>query len=191
MSAQPEHRPNAAREFLRAVTTPGMHGSVVAIDPNGNDKLLARAYTLDTLDDVDKFIAANSHRNLYWTPNPLKSAINTKPKKSDVAAMACVHLDLDDPSPEALARLRAYHLSPTLIVFSGGGYQAFWMLREPIAVDDENIDALEAANKRVAHDLGGDPAPGTWTASCDCRELQTGRRPPKLRKGAPVPCWPS
>jgi hypothetical protein len=51
------------------------------------------------------------------------------------------------------ARLDAFPLPPTVIVRSGGGLQAFWMLDVP---ESEDPDAIEATNKTLAEVLGGD-----------------------------------
>jgi hypothetical protein len=69
--------------------------------------------------------------------------------------MRYAHLDLDDPSDEALEKLRNYELTPTMIVFSGGGYNAYWQLDEPVHVNG-NITELEIANKKLIADFGGD-----------------------------------
>ena len=145
-----------AADFLRAVTPPGTHMTVVAIDPKKEKgACVGMGFDADTIAAVQAFIDAHPDHNLYWTPNPLKQRVDKKPTKSDVAEMRWVHLDLDDPTDEALARLRSFQLPPTFIVFSGGGYQAFWRLREPIRVNG-NLAELEAANRAVMSTLGGD-----------------------------------
>jgi len=109
----------------------------------------------DSLKGVQRFIEKHSEDNLYWTPNALTRAINKKAKRTDISCMRCVHLDKDDPSESALQRIRSYHLKPTMIVASGGGYNAYWLLDKPIHANG-NIDRLEDANRRVILDLGGD-----------------------------------
>jgi len=44
-----------------------------------------------------------------------------------------VFVDLDDPSADALARLRAMSPPPSCITFTGGGYHAYWWLDEPLS----------------------------------------------------------
>ena len=149
-------RESPAVAFLRATATPGGFGAVVAIDPM-TGMCTGQGYTLDTLADAERFItaAAAGAKNLYWTPNPLKGQVNKKPLKSDVERMRWAHLDLDDASDDALQRLRDYPLPPTLIVFSGGGYNAYWELEESIYVNG-NIADLEAVNKKLIADFNGD-----------------------------------
>jgi len=144
------------RRFLRLTSEPGGHGTVVAIDPESG-RCTGYGYTSETLQQAEQFISTNAERkqNLYWTPNGVKGVVNKKPLKSDISAMRWVHLDLDDPSDEALERLRTYRLPPTITVFSGGGFNAYWKLDEPVHANG-NIQRLEEANQRLILDLGGD-----------------------------------
>ena len=150
-----------ALAFLRATTEPSTFGTLVSISPiPGADKkhtCTGLGYTSDTLAAAQVFIdaAAAAKLNLYWSPNPVRSHINKKPAKADIAAMRYAHLDVDDPSDETLARLREYPLPPTTIVFSGGGYNAYWKLAKPVLANG-NLEILEAANKKLIVDLGGD-----------------------------------
>lgn len=89
--------------------------------------------------------------NFYFAVNGLKpAAFNTKANKAGVAAGLALHVDVDDL--QALDRIRAFHPSPTVVVFSGGGYQAFWKLRRPSA----DLARIERINATIAHALGGD-----------------------------------
>lgn len=145
-------RSSNATEFLRAVTSAKGYGSLVAIDPQSGT-CVGRGYSANTLTKARDFIDAHNKFNLYWTPNRLGTLLNKKPTKADITAMRWVHLDLDDPSNEALERILAYDPLPTLIVFSGGGYNVYWQLAKPVHANG-NIEELEAANRRVMHDLG-------------------------------------
>ena len=66
--------------------------------------------------------------------------------------LAFVEID----SPDALERLERYRCPPSLVIASGGSpghAHAYWQLRQPV-----DHDALENANRRLAHHLGGDLA---------------------------------
>src|SRR5262245_6360122 len=103
-------------------------------------------------------------RNLYFTVNPLKKSAppDRKPTKTDIAALAWCHVDIDPvggETPEAakehaMAALRAAPWASE-IIDSGGGIQAFWRLRGPIPVGAD-IDGLETVNKALATRFGGD-----------------------------------
>lgn len=51
----------------------------------------------------------------------------------DMLALPAVFVDLDDPSSEALARLKYIQPVPSCITFTGGGYHAYWWLDEPLS----------------------------------------------------------
>jgi hypothetical protein len=91
--------------------------------------------------------------NLYFHVNSLK---RRPPKhqatKAEVTAALYLHDDVDDASDIVLARLRSHDPAPTAIVFSGGGFQAFWKLSEPTT----DLDRVEAGNRGLTAALGGD-----------------------------------
>lgn len=92
-------------------------------------------------------------RNLYWHVNELRPGVeNRKAKKGDIARVHMLHVDVDDQSPFVLEKLKAFTPRPTAIIFSGGGYQAFWLLDQPT----EDLAKAEAMNKWLADQLGGD-----------------------------------
>ena len=61
-----------------------------------------------------------------------------------------VWIDVDDPSE--LGRLRAFAHRPALVVASGRGLHAYWRLDR-----DLEGEAIDAANRRLAAHLSGDP----------------------------------
>jgi len=94
-------------------------------------------------------------RNLYFHVNPCTRPLTKKAEREDVAALAWLHVDIDPRAGEDLAqeRERALRLlreppqgvpPPTVIIFSGGGYQGFWKLREPFPIDGSLERAEEA-----------------------------------------------
>ncbi len=171
--------------FLRAMTPPDMNSVVIAIDPEKErgeaGQIAGCAYTADTMDNVAAFIEQHcgQQHNIYWSINPTKQLQNKKPQKPDIAAMRWVHLDLDDPSPEALERVRSYAIPPTTIVKSGGGYNIYWALAEPVRANG-NIEDLESANRSVIMALDADP--GTQNLDRILRVPGTTNWPTKAKK---------
>jgi len=127
-------------------------------------------------------ISTNSGiRNIYVHVNPLKEGIkNVKAKKEHIAAAAYVHVDIDDA--DGLERLKAFAIRPTAVVASGGGYNAYWKLAEPLA----DIEVAESINRWHVQELNGDPAatdvsrilrvPGTMNLP-NKKKLERGRVP--------------
>ena len=50
---------------------------------------------------------------------------------------------------EALAAIKAFHIEPTLVNHSGGGFHCYWVLNDPANVADIGLDALENVNKSL------------------------------------------
>ena len=78
--------------------------------------------------------------NIYFTVNGLYGPVTSKPNKGAVAAIRALHVDVDPGAGEdpVTERARAWSLlrvlEPTAIIDSGGGLQAFWLLKEEVAV---------------------------------------------------------
>ena len=97
--------------------------------------------------------ARQGKANLYFHVNRLRHKPKSgKATKADIAAGAYLHVDVDDPSAAALDRIRASDPPPSVITYSGGGYQAFWRLDR----HTENLQMVESCNTALATRLGGD-----------------------------------
>ena len=117
--------------------------------------------------DLDEW-ASEPGFNYYLHVNPVRGFMN-KASEKDVERVEYLHVDCDvaacpphekDPAAH-LARefqrieraLRDVTPKPTVLVFSGGGYQAYWKLREP--VEPERFSQAKDANKDLARKLAG------------------------------------
>lgn len=104
------------------------------------------------------------YRNIYFHVNPVLRDLDSKARREDVAALAWLHVDIDPRAGEDLTseRERALKLlrqppgdlpPPTCIVFSGGGYQGFWKLAEPVPIDGDLAAAEEAKRYNLQIEL--------------------------------------
>ena len=123
-----------------------------------------------------------------------------------------LHVDIDPRAGEDLEAERARALgllttnlpagvpAPTVIVFSGGGYQGFWRLEEPIPINGDLAQAEDAKryNQRLETLFGADQChnidrimrlPGTVNVP-DERKAKKGRVP-MLAHVVPMGDWPS
>lgn len=109
--------------------------------------------------------------------------MNKKATKADIALARFAHVDLDDPTAES--RVRTFSPPPTAIIFSGGGFHAYWALAE--ATDD--LERVEAINMAVAKAVGGDKChnidrimrlPGTINLP-NAKKQAAGRKPELAR----------
>lgn len=139
----------SAVAFLAAMH-PQRRVHLVAIYEGG--RIEAKSFAPHEVEALRRWIDKRQGKaNLYWHVNELKSDVrNIKAKKEHVAAAHFLHVDVDDLT--ALERIRSYTPRPTAVVFSGGGYQAFWRLVEPCT----DLSRVERCNIKIAEDLGGD-----------------------------------
>ena len=122
---QPQPDVAEAIRFLCALQ-PNGPWNLVAIPPDG--KPIAKTFAVTESDNVAAWIQAYQGKaNIYFHPNKLKTSVrNKKAKKSDIEAALMLHVDVDDP--KALEKLQSFHPRPSAIIFSGNGYQCFWLL---------------------------------------------------------------
>lgn len=109
--------------------------------------------------------ARNGRSNLYVMVNPPSAAIDKKASKADLAELAFLHVDLDvkeGPLDQGLAaicaRLADFEPKPSAVIFSGGGYWAFWRLDQPLYLGgaEDQVAEAEAYNRGLENALGGD-----------------------------------
>lgn len=140
----------------------------------------------------------NGERNIYFQVNPPRRDLSKKSDKEDIKSLDWLHIDLDPRAGEDIDAERDRVLallenpptgipSPTCIIFSGGGYQAFWKLEEPLPVDGDVEKGDQAArySQQLSILFGGDHThnidrimrlPGTVNLP-DARKLKKGRTP--------------
>lgn len=96
--------------------------------------------------------------NIYFTVNTVYGEVESKPNKGTIAAIHAAHVDLDprpgeplDAERERAERLlRSYDPAPTVILDSGGGFQAFWVSEEDVPVGGSaGLARLVGNNKRT------------------------------------------
>ena len=140
--ADPTPDPELTLDFL-ACLRPGGPWVLTAIHP---DRRGIETRTLRTRGEVEAFCDRHRDRNLYYSLNPTRRAMEKKAERTDIAALEFLHVDVDPRPREDLAeeqrRIRALLTSnlpagvpePTVVIFSGGGYQALWQLRDPYPI---------------------------------------------------------
>lgn len=190
----PKGRTDAAVQFLNRwhAAFPRL---ITAIHPDTR-RVLTATFQPGEEDRMAAFIEARQGiDNLYFTANVVLKPYNggVKPKKDDISLAISLFVDIDPPPgvdlqearASILARLRAHLIPPSVIVFSGGGYQAFWRLAEPVPLNGNaaNIAVVEARSRKLAYELGGDHVqnvdrlmrlPGTLNVP-DAKKIAKGR----------------
>jgi hypothetical protein len=151
---------NAVRSFLSSIGA-GLHLCAIPVDGGA----LRGQYFDRDIDAATAFAVEKSAAgfNVYFTPNRPIPACGHKPSKSQISHIRAVFVDVDPPkngSPfdktAALVKLQAD--SPTIILDSGNGLQAFWFLENEIPGTPAAIEACEGLNHALVAKYGGDPA---------------------------------
>lgn len=178
----PEGNSDEAVEFLEHMY-PGQRRHLVSLPLKG--RLEARTFSAIEDEEMRAWIEARQGKeNVYFHVNGLRPAVmNKKAKKNDIAIAHFLHIDIDDP--DALERVLGFSPPPTVIVFSGGGYHAYWKLKEP----NDDLVRVETINIGLANALGGDNChnidrimrlPGTVNIP-NATKLVNGRKPTLAR----------
>jgi hypothetical protein len=87
-------------------------------------------------------------------------------KRSDLRAAVAIRVDIDGDVDEIRARLATLPLPPSLVVVSGGGVHAYWLLAEVFLLDGEDARErfkflMRGLARNVGGDEGGCATPGT------------------------------
>lgn len=141
-------------------------------------------------------------RNIYFQPNPIRSSKSKKTTKEDIERMDWLWVDMDPRPAEkdyeaerarAVELLRKFEPTPTVLVSSGNGIQAFWRLEQSkelqINGDATKAEELEAYNVQLERVLDADPChnvdrimrlPGTLNIQNKSKAKKYGPRGPVL-----------
>ncbi len=187
---------DAALDFLRKVYPDGPW-VLTAIHPD-RKAIETRTFRPATEADCLAWLTRyNGERNLYWAVNKPTRDLNKKAEREDIKEVAYLHVDVDPRAGEDLVAERDRILGlfgdrlpdglpePTVVLFSGGGYQAFWKLEAPIEINGDLAKAEDAKryNQQLELLFGADNChnidrimrlPGTWNLP-DERKLKKGR----------------
>ena len=188
----------AALDFLKKVYPTGPWVlTAIRPDPKAIETKTFRPENARAL--VDWLDNYNGKRNIYWSTNPPLRDLTKKAEREDIKEVAYLHVDIDPRAGEDLEAERKRILSlfearlpdgvpaPTCVIFSGGGYQAFWRLAEPIPISGDVTLAENAKryNQQLERLFGGDNChnidrimrlPGTINVP-DAKKLKKGRVP--------------
>jgi len=150
---------------------------------------------------VLQWLDKHQDHNLYYTANIARPEVrgNARPSRDDLAAMNCLHADIDPRAGEDVSSEQARILAlmmqprprelppPTVLIFTGGGYQALWRMRTPVVIrDGAHAEDLSRYNLQIRNLLEGDSAqdlsrilrlPGTVNWPSKLKREKKGRRP--------------
>lgn len=169
-------------------------------------KVRTQVFRSSNLDQMESWLSShNGELNIYFSVNDTtethllgRDGRFSKAQKEDIARAVCLHVDIDPHDGVDLATERDRCLGlltsrlpkglpkPSVIIFSGGGYQAFWRLKQPVLIDGsvETAEDFELYNVRLSQIFGGDHChnidrimrlPGTINVP-DAKKIAKGRK---------------
>ena len=152
----PQPDTEAAIKFLQMFEPEGPW--VPTAIPPHRKGIQTRTFGPGSINELREWLAErNGFANLYFHVNrPLKH-LDKKAERQDIKEVRWLHVDVDPRAGEPLEEEQQRILSlltnnlpasmprPTLLIYSGGGFQAFWKLREPIPIDGNLSQARSAA----------------------------------------------
>lgn len=113
----------------------------------------------------------NGTWNLYFHVNPVMHLLTKKAERRDIKQIVCLHVDIDAKSQHLPLEQQLDQIykkltetpprglpPPTVIIFSGGGFQAFWFLKEPIEINGDvaRAEELKRYNQQLEILFDGD-----------------------------------
>lgn len=89
-------------------------------------------------------------------------SMEQKSEKPDIAMLPAIWLDIDDCSADAYNQLLGMNFYPNIIVHSGGGFHAYWLLVHPVTTDSERAwFEIERTMEGMILSFGGKVDPKT------------------------------
>jgi hypothetical protein len=152
---------DAAIDTLATLFEAAPEGDVflTALGPNGAVHSLAAR----DCDRVESFLQRHDQAGagLYFCVGTLRDGGRGR-SKQNIGWIAGLHADvdykdLDLASDEIKQRLDQTLLQASLVIETGGGLHAYWLFHEAEAATPETIARVEAALRRLADHIGGDP----------------------------------
>ncbi len=155
-----------AIEFLKKLRPTGPWILTAILPDRG--KIETRTFTQNNVTSMYGWIEGYQDvRNIYYTLNSVQGEeIVSKPQKTDISEVIAFHCDCDPRAGEdfiqererILAKIQQFKPSPSIIVDSGNGYQAIFLLEEPIQLDGstETAENNELYNRQLEILLDGD-----------------------------------
>lgn len=134
--------------------------TLTAIHPNGNRPTPSRHVSWSDPNALERALSALFTANAqgwgaYFAVGLRRGGLTRwrRGGLSEVIALPALFVDVDDPSDATRSRLERLSPAPSCLVFSGGGYHAYWWLDEPLTDLEVARRWLQALAKRT----DGDP----------------------------------
>ena len=144
-------------DFLKTIYPDGPW-MLTAISPDQRS-ILSKTFWPESEHDLLEWLQFHRKHNLYYSVNePIPKAFDSKKlSKLDVARVHYLHVDVDPRKDEPieteqqriLAQIQAYSTTPTVVIFSGGGYNCLWRLEQPLDVANNSPSDEETLHRAI------------------------------------------
>jgi hypothetical protein len=148
----------ASIEFLQEWSLNGPWAITAIPTRNKEDKLAGKVFMAGQEAELEKFLDkyGAEERNIYFSVNEVNSKeFWIKASRETINLVTHLHVDIDPEAGKDLAeeQKRILELAknmpdgipePTWVIFSGGGYQLYWELAEPIEING-SMELAESA----------------------------------------------
>lgn len=169
--------------------------TAIQIDRKGIE---TRTFDPKSLQQLEAWLTLhNGMNNIYFHVNSTIGVLDKKANREDIKSVDWLHVDIDPIAGQDIQQERDRCLdlltnrlpkgipAPSVIVFSGGGFQGFWKLEKPIEINGDLGLAEDAKryNQQLEVLFGADNChnidrimrlPGTWNIP-DAKKLKKGR----------------
>lgn len=119
----------------------------------------ARTFMPEEREETIAWLNLHKMKNLYYSVNVAIESAREKRKlsKTDIHSVHFIHVDVDPRAGEDVdaeqkriyEQLTSYKIEPSVIVFSGGGYNALWRLDRAIPIADGSPSPEETIARAV------------------------------------------
>ena len=128
-----------AKKFFKALyrNTSG-YAEIRMLHKSGDWSKVKRLYRETSTLYTGNFDALTQLNTEYHIYHRVNVSATPNSKKENITQVVALYVDIDDPSPTALARLNDMFFPPNAIIASGGGYHGYWMLNGPLVIKDSD-----------------------------------------------------
>jgi hypothetical protein len=159
----------ASLAFLRKFAPDGLW-VLTAITPSKDRTTTTASFSAkEEKECLEWLTKQGAKKNIYFSVNPVRERMSKKAAAEDIANMSWLHVDVDPRAGEDLKAEQQRILGlfkelpkgvpqPTVVVFSGGGFQGFWRLQEPVPINGElaKYESAKLYNVQIELMFGAD-----------------------------------
>lgn len=146
-------------DFLKQLFISGDVIEIRTITETDVKEAQSKFCTYDTVYQIQELVEKeNGKKHIYFGVLPRKTSSGTD---TDILALTTLWVDLDakqvGSKDKCLNILESFKLQPSVIVDSGNGYHAYWILEKRLLLDtEENIKIAKDLLKAIHRNLQGD-----------------------------------